>query len=190
MRRFAVLLLLGLWLVPALASATQVEAMSLRELVAASDRIVVATLVASSSHYDDQDRIVTDVEWSVEDTLRGVRAGSIVVRHLGGEVGGLGLAVAGEEVPAVGTRSMLFLRRFTTRDAGEVMRPVGMSQGLLPIVAAPGGELVMPGGAGISIVARGAGGTLVPAAGALATPIPRDELVSRVRDLVREVHGE
>jgi hypothetical protein len=190
MRRFASLLVALLWLVPALAAATQVEAMSLRDLVVASDRIVVATLVSTQSHYDDQDRIVTDLEWAVEESVRGPRASSVVVRHLGGAVGSVGLAVAGEEVPAVGTRSVLFLRRFVTRDAGEVMRPVGMSQGILPVVEGDGGELVMPGGAGIAIVSRSPGGTLVPASGALPAPVARDELLSRVRDLVREVHGE
>jgi len=61
---------------------------------------------------------------------------------------------------------------------------VGMSQGEMPIV----GEMVLPGAAGVTVVARTTSGQLLPAPAALMTPMHRDELLAQVRDLVREVH--
>lgn len=177
-------LALVLLLVPSIALATQVQALSLRQLVEDADRIVVGTVVSREMHYDDLDRIVTDQTIRIEDTLHGARSETLVVRHIGGVVGELGLTVAGEAAYPDGARMLLFLRAFDSGDAGVVMRPVGMSQGEMPIV----GENVMPGGAGVAIVQRGSGGQLVPAPSAITTPMNRDELLSQVRDLVAEVH--
>lgn len=182
------LALLLLLLFPSLALATQVEALSLRQLVGSADRIVVGTVVEQEAHYDDLDRIVTDSTIRVEDTLYGPRTETLVVRHIGGVVGELGLTVAGEAGYPEGARVLLFLRNFESGDAGRVMRPVGMSQGEMQIRSTAGGEVVMPGGAGVSVVARMPDGQLVPAPAALSTPMGRDELLSQVRDLVAEVH--
>ncbi len=181
-------LALALLSLPSIALATQVEALSLRQLVEGSDRIVVATVISQEAHYDDLDRIVTDSTLRIEDTLHGTRTDTLVVRHIGGVVGELGLTVAGEARYADGARMLLFLRTFDSGDAGIVMRPVGMSQGEMPVVASGGGEVVMPGGDGVSVVSRGPNGQLVPAAAAITSPIGRDELISHVRDLVAEVH--
>jgi hypothetical protein len=185
--RFAPLVLLLLAL-PSIALATQVEAMSLRDLVTSADHIVVATVIAQDAHYDDLDRIVTDSTVRVEDTLYGVRSETLVVRHIGGAVGDLGLTVAGEQGYPEGARMLLFLRTFDSGDAGIVMRPVGMSQGEMPILSGDAGEVVMPGGAGVSVVTRAPNGQLVPAPAAITAPMGRDELLAQVRDLVAEVH--
>ncbi len=194
MRRFAwALPLLSVWLVPALALATQVEAMSLRELVAEADLVIVGTVVSNDAHYDDQDRIVTDATIRVEDTLHGARATTIVVRRLGGVVGDLGLQIAGESTYPVGTRALLFLRAIPATDlpvGSVVYRPLGMSQGVMPMLEANGIEVVMPGGADLTIVTLQPNGALAPSGPALSSPQPRDELLARVRDLVSEVHGE
>ncbi len=186
--RAIALALLFVLAVPALALATQVEALSLRELTRDADRIVVGTVIEQDAHYDDLDRIVTDATIRVEDTLYGPSESTIVVRHIGGVVGGLGLRVAGEEPYSTGSRMLLFLRTFDSGDVGPVFRPVGMSQGEMPVVDADAGEMILPGGAGVTIVERTPGGRLLPGAPALASPVPRDELLARVRDLVREVH--
>lgn len=182
------LALLFVLALPALALATQVEALSLRELTEGADRIVVGTVIDEDAHYDDLDRIVTDSTIRVEDTLYGPSESTIVVRHIGGAVGGLGLRVAGEEPYAMGDRMLLFLRTFDSGDVGPVFRPVGMSQGEMPIVARDAGEVVLPGAAGVSVVARAADGRLTPAPPAITAPVERDELLARVRDLVAEVH--
>jgi hypothetical protein len=194
MRRLASLVpLLLVLLVPGVAGATQVEAMTLRELVLEADLVVVGTVVSSESHYDDLDRIVTDATIRVEDTLHGARRETIVLRQLGGVVGDIGLAIAGEGSYPVGARTLLFLRALTPTDLPEgsvVFRPLGMSQGVMPMIEAGGVEVVMPGGADVSIVTRRADGSLVPADAALTAPAPRDAFLGRVRDLVSEVHGE
>lgn len=181
-------LALLLLLVPSVALATQVEALSLRQLVVGADRIVVGTVIAQDAHYDDLDRIVTDSTIRIEETLHGVRTDTLVVRHIGGVVGELGLSVAGEGGYQEGTRMLLFLRDFDSGDAGIVMRPVGMSQGEMPIRSTSAGEMVLPGAAGVSVVARMPDGQIVPAPAAITSPMSRDELLSQVRDLVAEVH--
>lgn len=181
----ALFLLLAL---PSLALATQVEALSLRELVESADHIVVGTVIAQEAHYDDLDRIVTDSTIRIEETLHGARSETLVVRHIGGVVGELGLTVAGEAAYPEGARMLLFLRAFDSGDAGVVMRPVGMSQGEMPILAGDAGEVVMPGGLGVAVVSRAPDGQLTPAPAAITAPVGRDELLSRVRDLVAEVH--
>jgi len=169
---------------PSLALATQVQALSMRQLVENADVIVVATVIEQQAHYDDLDRIVTDSTVRIEDTLYGPTSETLVVRHIGGVVGELGLTVAGEAAYPDGARMLLFLRPFDSGDVGIVMRPVGMSQGEMPIV----GEMVLPGAAGVTVVARTTSGQLLPAPAALMTPMHRDELLAQVRDLVREVH--
>jgi hypothetical protein len=193
MRRLARALPFLLLLAPSIASATQVEAMSLRALVSEADRVVVGTFVDTDSHYDDRGRIVTDETFRVDETLHGVHQATIVVRTLGGEVGDLGLVIAGEERHALGSRALLFLRTYAPGDLPDgtiVFRPVGMSQGVMPMVAGGGGDVVMPGGSGVTIVTRMPDGSLAPGDVALPSPQPRDELLARIRDLVGEVHGE
>lgn len=179
---------LVLWLLPSVASATQVLALSLRELVEGADRVVVGTVIAQEAHYDDLDRIVTDSTLRVDETLYGEPAETLVVRHVGGVVGELGLSVAGEERYEDGARMLLFLRAYGSGDAGIVWRPVGMSQGEMPVVDRGAGDVILPGGAGVTTVQQGSDGQLRPAPGALDGPIGYDELLARVRDLVREVH--
>jgi hypothetical protein len=185
--RFALVVALCLAL-PSIALATQVEALSMRQLVEGADHIVVGTVIAREAHWDDLDRIVTDSTIRVEDTLLGAPSETLVVRHIGGVVGELGLTVAGEAAYPDGARMLLFLRTYHSGDAGDVMRPVGMSQGEMPIVAGASGEVVLPGAAGVSVVSRSPSGQLLPAPAAIAAPVGRDELLSRIRDLVLEVH--
>jgi hypothetical protein len=194
MRRLAwAVPLCAISLLPTIALATQVEAMSLRELVAEADLVVVGTVVSNDAHYDDLERIVTDATIRIEDTLHGARTETIVVRRLGGVVGDIGLSIAGESAHPVGSRELLFLRALTPTDLPEgsvVYRPLGMSQGVMPMLDANGIEVVTPGGADLSIVTRLPNGSLAPAGGALSAPMPRDEMLARVRDLVSEVHGD
>lgn len=169
------------------AEASIVEAMSLAEMASAADVIVVARVEAQRSRYDAQGRIVTDVSLRVEDSLLGgLAVGSTTsVLRLGGVVGDLGLRVEGEAIYQTGESIVLFARRVSTRE-GEVLRPVGMAQGVLPLATRGGIEVALPGGAGLDLVTRSADGTLAPAEGALAAPRGRDELLDEIRALVAE----
>lgn len=170
------------------ASATTIEALDMRSLVRESDHVVLATVIATEARYDHLDRIVTDATLRVDERMWGpAREGqTIVVRRLGGVIGDLGLRVEGEASYEPGERVILFATM--NRSAG-VLRPVGMSQGVMHVRHVEGAEAVMPGGDGLSLVQRGSDGQLRPAPGALAQPAPLDALLSQVRDLVAEVHG-
>ena len=186
-RSLAVLLVLVLG-PAAVARATQVQALDLRELVRQADHVVAVTALSEVSHLDHLDRIVTDTTVRVDESFRGGApvGATLVLRKLGGVLGDLGLHVEGEASVGPGERVLLFARAFP---ADGVVRPVGMSQGVLPIRRAAGLDAVLPGGSGLALVQRGADGALRPAPGALASPVPADEIFSRVRDLVIEVHG-
>lgn len=187
---------LGVFTVAGLARATITEAMDLRALVRDSDHVVLATVISTEARYDHLDRIVTDATLRVDERMWGpAREGStVVVRRLGGVLGDVGLRVEGEATFEPGERVILFAR--TLRSEG-VLRPVGMSQGVLPVRTgststgggAAGGEVVMPGGDGLALVRRGEDGRLASAPGAISEPTPLDALLARIRDLVAEIHG-
>ena len=60
-----------------------------------------------------------------------------------------------------------------------VVRPVGMAQGVLPVVQEGGRDMVEPGGRGLQLVRRGPGG-LAPATGALASRRSLDEVRAEI----------
>ncbi len=169
------------------ARASIVEAMSLAELTQAADVIVVARVEDQRARYDAQGRIVTDVSLRVEESLFGRLAvgEQTTVLRIGGAVGDLGLRVEGEAVYQSGESIVLF-GRWVPTPAGEVLRPIGMAQGVLPIATRGGVEVVTPGGVGLELVTRDADGRLAPGAPALAAPRARDELVDELRALVAE----
>jgi len=177
-------------LVTSPAQASIVDAMSLAELAEAADVVVVARVDGQRSRYDAQGRIVTDVTLRIEESLHGglARGSRVIVQRLGGAVGDLGLRVEGEAVYVDGERLVLFARRLTT-PSGPVLRPVGMSQGVLPIEDDAGVEVVTPGGAGLELVTRDADGRLVPGSPAISAPRPADEVIDEIRALVAETHG-
>lgn len=170
--------LIGLWASDA--SATLSEALSLADLVHDADHVVLVTCVDERALRDAHGRIVTDYAVTVEDVMGGsASAGdSLTVRRLGGELGDLGMTIAGEPRLAVGERYVLFLR-----DMSGVLRPVGMSQGVLPVRERAGVPWAHPGGAGLSLVQRGTGGQLVPAPAALLRPEPLEALRERIEDV-------
>jgi hypothetical protein len=171
-----------------IARATTIEALDLRELVRGSDHVLVGFVLRTDVHLDHRERIVTDATIRIDERLHGpAAAGStVVVRSLGGELGDLGLRIEGEPSFVPGERLVLFGR---TIAADRVLRPVGMSQGVLPIERRPEGDVVLPGGQGLAMVQRGSDGQLRGAPPALLEPRPIDELLAEVRDLVAEIHG-
>ena len=168
------------------ALATIIEAMSMRDLVRSSSLIVIGQVESQYAHYDEQDRIVTDVTLRVEECLHGAvaRSSRITIERLGGAVGDIGMHVEGEARFSNGERLILFGQRHVT-PRGAVVRPVGMAQGVLPLE----GDTVMPNSEGLGLVTRNPAGQLVPAAGALTSPRSRDAIVEEIQALVAEVHG-
>lgn len=166
---------------PQHARASIVQAMSMQEMVADADHVVLATVVDQEARRDALGRIVTDYTLRVSESLRGgtPEGGTLVVRRLGGVLGDLGMQIEGEAHFELGEEIILF-----ARDVSGVMRPVGMSQGVLPVRREAGGDLAMPGGAGATLVRRGPDGALVPGTPALSAPMALDELLAQLRDLI------
>lgn len=171
------------------AHATISQALSLDELVDQADHVVLATCVDARASRDGRRRIVTDFTLRVEESMKGDAASgaSLTLRRLGGAIGDLGMQIAGEPHLEVGRRYLVFLR---TLSDGRTLRPVGMSQGVMPVHEDATGELtVQPGGDGMALVQRAAGGQLVPAPAALIHPEPYPLVRGRVEQIVDREGG-
>lgn len=162
------------------AGASLVAALDMETLVQRADRIGVVRVVGQASRYDDRQRIVTDVMLETEEGVAGLEAGQrfeLVV--IGGDIGDLGMRIAGEPSFRTGERALVFVRRWGAR-----WRPVGMSQGAMPISRIAGHDLVSPGGAGLALVRRERDGRLSHASGALERPTALPAVLDRVRSLL------
>ena len=178
---FSAVLALGLTFATAPAGATISEALSLDALVAQADLVLLVTCDSERALRDERQRIVTDYGLVVEDVLKGGASpgAALTMRRIGGEIGDLGMRIEGEPRLAPGDRYLVFLRS----TAGGVLRPVGMSQGVLPVREEAGVPIVSPGGAGLALVER-AGGGLLPAPAALIHPEPWERVRERVAVIV------
>jgi hypothetical protein len=167
------------------AEATLSEALSMRELVDRAGHVVLATAVHAQARRDARNRIVTDFTLRVEETMKGGAApgSTLVMTRLGGAIGDIGMRVEGEPHLELGARYVLFLSRASD---GRTLRPVGMSQGVLPVREEGGRQVVEPGGGGLSLVQRVQGGRLVTAPPALLHPERYEQLRDRVQALVLE----
>jgi hypothetical protein len=168
---------LGLGNAPRLVEAAVLIAMDLPALVEQSDLIVVASAQKQSSRYASK-LIVTDVTLKVSSTLKGAtKPGEpVIVTHLGGAVGEVGLSVPGAATFKLGESAVVFLRRAPSGD----WNVTGMSQGIMPIT----GQQVLPGASGAELMERDQEGRLVD----LRTPqSPRvlPDLLSEIERLVR-----
>lgn len=170
-----------------LAFATLIEALDMRALVAGSDHIVLGTVIATEAHEDELDRIVTDATLRIEERMwgRALPNETVIVRSLGGAIGDVGMRIEGEPRLEAGDRVILFAREMRRE---RVLRPVGMSQGVLPVQRLASGMSVMPGGDGLSLVERSSDGRLRAAPGALLEPTSLDVVLTQIRDLVAEIH--
>lgn len=169
----SIVLLVAVFLT-ASAQAAVLVAMDLPELVSQSDLIVVGSATKQSSRYVNK-LIVTDVTLAVSSTLKGSTKESVVVTHLGGSVGEVGLNVPGAAAFKLGENVVVFLRRVPSGD----WNVVGMSQGIMKI----SGEEVLPGGVGAELMERDPEGRLrelkTPAA-----PRALPDLLGEIRRLV------
>lgn len=169
--------------------ASVVRALSLEELTGKADLIAVVVPRDSRTRRDKRGSlIVTDVGLEVETPLKGkLKTGErIVATLLGGREGDLALQVPGEASFEVGSRVIAFLYRGQT---SAELRVVGMSQGVMPLLAMPGGTMVTAGGQGAALVEPGPEGTLKDAEPAFDKPQPLGDLLTRIRALVAQPGG-
>ena len=162
-KRAAWLALLGLPL--GIVAAHSLLPVTLEELSTRAERIVVAQVDHQEARFnEDGTLILTHTTLVVEETLAGPPTATVEVNEYGGRVGELTLAVPGLPRFEEGERVLLFL----CRDALDLVRTCGASQGRL-------------------VLSTGAGGT-TRANGVLAgKPLdePLDEIRARIR-LARE----
>lgn len=105
----AVLVALSL---PASAWATQVIGLDVKGLTDGSDAIVVGRVVRADSRWTRDGRlIVTEVEVTVAEALKGSPAKSVVILQPGGVVGDVGQVVSGLARFGVGDEVLVFLER-------------------------------------------------------------------------------
>lgn len=171
------------------AEATTSEALSLPQLVDQATHVVLVTCVGARTSRDGRQRIVTDYDLSIEEVMKGAgRVGQVLtMRSLGGEMGDLGMRIEGEPHLALGQRYLVFLRTLGDR---ATLRPVGMSQGVMTIEEQTGARVVMPGGAGLSLVSRAQGGGLSPAPPAILHPEPYESVRARIERRLEEQRAE
>ena len=117
------------------ARATLLKGLSLEELVERSGFIVVLTALDSRSHYEEiggRRSIVTDTRVRVEDVLAKAEPADqeLLVRTLGGRVGGVGEIVHGQPTISAASADVAFLKL----GADGAHWFVGMAQGHYPLV--------------------------------------------------------
>ena len=155
-RRFLVVVLLGLCCNALLCGAVTQRPLGLAELVSKANVIVIGTVTNRTAAWNpEHTSISTQVTLQIEETLKGVASGTIVVETPGGVVGGVGMMAAGAPVFRRGERSLIFLTRGPRVGVYHVF---GWSQGRFQISrdAAGGRERVSRNLAGVILVPHGA----------------------------------
>ncbi len=170
MMRFVLPVLALLALLPGSAAATIILKLELRDLVGISDQIFVGKVIKVESRWgEDRRQIVTDTTFRVERSVRGVASGrEVIVRHLGGVVGGIGMKIAGTPSFRLGDEALLF-----TDARGGHRYVTGMSQGAYAISRDSSGRaLVRPDLSQLELARRNASGG-VEVIRERTTPVPR-----------------
>ena len=102
--------------------------LTLEQLAARADSILVGKVINITCHQEGKGNIYTLVTLSVEQTIKGETGGEVVIRVLGGEVGGLVMMVTDTPSFQVGEKAAVFL------DNGEgILTIVGGFQGKFTI---------------------------------------------------------
>lgn len=147
-------LLLVSFLATSPTQASTFRSISLETLLDRSAFVVVATPVSANSHWAQlsagKPRVVTDFTVEVAWTLRGEESTGkvMVVRTLGGTVGGLGQIVYGEAQLKIGQATLLFLAAGT--DGSYTV--TGMAQGQYPLEASTDGSWKVRASSGLDAI--------------------------------------
>lgn len=137
------------------ASATIVLPLSLEEMTERADLVVEAVVEGSEAKWNTRkDRISTLTTLVVRSALvaDGDAPSVVVVRTLGGEVGDVGMRVAGTARFAPGERVLVFLRH--SKSGQNYFTVVGMSQGKFRLVETADGVQAVPGIEGLAFLER------------------------------------
>jgi hypothetical protein len=127
-RVLTILVTLALGGISSTLQASLLRAMSLPELVAKADQIVVARVVSASAAWDASHRkIISIVVIDIEEMWKGSGEKHLTIVQPGGTVGDIEMTVYGMPSFVHGERSLLFLQG-TSR-----VQVVGMAQGKRPI---------------------------------------------------------
>jgi hypothetical protein len=136
------------------------RALSLDELIAASSRVVVATVLSNESRWNEEHtRIYTYTTVRVEEYIAGsgTVGDMLVIRTLGGAVGDMSLHIEGAPTFRPTEREVLFLSSITGRSEFSV---TGWNQGRFQVRPDPrtGRESVVRPLAGVVFIEPPAGG--------------------------------
>jgi len=165
-------LLWGLFLAGAAASAGTIIALDLKALTQRAEVIVLGRCLESSVRWNaERTRIYTDWTVAVDQAIKGAPVGKVIVRQLGGELEGKGMIVAGVNRLTLGEEVVLFLG--PAEDSAR--RIVGLSQGRFTVQTDPqtGRKQVRTGSV--------PSGALASQSSASAAPIPLDQFLAQVR---------
>jgi hypothetical protein len=161
---------------PVAPRASTAESLDLAALVRASQVVVHGRVLRATSAWEGG-VIVTRTAVEVHRALKGSADREVVVRTLGGAVGGIGQRAHGEVELLPGEEVVLFLEA-----AGGDLVPAGLAQGAVHVSAdAAGVRWAAPGLAGLGLARRGAGERETAAA---AVPERLDAFLARVERLV------
>lgn len=177
MRRLELAILIGL-LTAAPLPATTLERMSLAQLTHRAPVIVQARCLASVSRWE-QGEIWTFTRCAVSQTLKGSPAAVVVIRVLGGRVGGIVSLVEATPQFRPGQEVILFLQPTGRGDYGVV----GWSEGSFAIYRAADGKLRVRQTSAHTAVYDARQRRFVPAG---IPAMPLDQFLARVRRLVQE----
>ncbi|MEQ8280046.1 MAG: hypothetical protein RMA76_01950 [Deltaproteobacteria bacterium] len=162
MRRSIVpLSLFAMLLAPLAAEATVMVPLSVEDLTARSAMVMRGRVLAQQASWDDNQRkIYTFTEIEVLSTVHTQNAAPerVFVRSMGGEVGDVGMRVAGTPKFSVGEEVFLFLR--VDPKNAEQFQVVGMSQGKFTVTRDGGVIVAIPSAEGIAYVRPNAQGVL------------------------------
>lgn len=154
--------LCGLLALAPAASATQVLALTLDDMVKRSEVIVhgyVASVVAERLP-ENRGRIHTRITVTTRELVVGQPAKSVEFTLPGGVVGELGQRVAGTPKFSPGEEVVLLLSRIPATGRLTV---VGLSQGQFVVGGKPAARMAVSDRRGVAMIARGIGGQIQPA---------------------------
>jgi hypothetical protein len=174
---------------PLVASATVIMPRTIEEMAQDSACVVRGRVLSSEAAWDDKhERIFTNTEIEVLDQIHGPQDAPrrIIVRTLGGEVGKIGMKVAGTERFTLNEEVVLFLRRDPV--VASSFQVIGMSQGKYHIEReAKGRAIAIPSTEGLAFARKDESGVYkVDPSMPRVDRIPLDDLRKRVVDAIQQ----
>jgi hypothetical protein len=162
-------------LLTAPAFATTVPRLNLDQLVQRADLIVQGHVESVYSQWDEERRLVfTYISIRVDESFKGERRRSVLIRQVGGTVGTIQMSIAGVPQFKSGEMAIVFLKHLDD----SAFQVVGMSQGLYKIVE----NFAVSNMFGVDLFDSRTGEISKPLIGGRA---PLEQLKTKIRELVR-----